>query len=192
MSRLRPRGISAWQLWVIGLGSLSGGCTSSRASAHDNHAGRGAPASGVSSTRCASPSLVWRTAHKTHYESFPDPGSVECVEYNGCQWAGWFAGCRDKQTEQWVASHDIAAMFPGFDAYMHHDLCIRSGERSMVVTVYDTCADSDCDGCCTRNQGDADALIDLESHTNQRWGLVDGSVEWADLGPSAAPGCVPN
>ena len=28
----------------------------------------------------------------------------------------------------------------------------------------------------------ADALIDLEWHTNVRWGLADGPIQWADLG----------
>jgi hypothetical protein len=59
----------------------------------------------------------------------------------------------------------------------------------MIVNVIDTCADSDCDGCCTENQGQNDALIDLESFTNARWGLPDGIINWADLGPSPSPIC---
>jgi hypothetical protein len=59
----------------------------------------------------------------------------------------------------------------------------------MVVTVYDTCGDSDCGGCCTENRGNADALIDLEKYTNQRWGLDDGRIQWADLGPTKSGGC---
>jgi hypothetical protein len=59
----------------------------------------------------------------------------------------------------------------------------------MIVTVYDTCADSDCSGCCTENQADNDALIDLESSTNARWGLPDGIIEWADLGPTSDATC---
>ena len=34
-----------------------------------------------------------------------------------------------------------------------------------------------------------DALVDLESYTNARWGLDDGIIEWADLGPTAGSGC---
>ena len=108
--------------------------------------------------------------------------------YNGCEWAGWFAHCDDQQSEAWVESHDIAAMFPD-SGYELHDICLRSGERTMIVTVYDTCGDDDCDGCCTENKGDADALIDLESFTNARWGLPDGELEWADLGPTSSNGC---
>jgi hypothetical protein len=58
-----------------------------------------------------------------------------------------------------------------------------------VVTVYDECADSDCSGCCTQNRGTADELIDIESYTDDRWGVPDGRIEWADLGPTRAAGC---
>lgn len=139
--------------------------------------------------RCLDPGLHWKSGNKTHYESFPAPGSEECVTYNGCTWAGWFAGCEAQQTERWVEGHNIAALFPDFEAYGRHDLCLRSGQRSMVVTVYDTCGDADCDGCCTANRGDADALIDLEKYTDARWGLPDGRIEWADLGPSPTLAC---
>ncbi len=135
--------------------------------------------------RCQDAGLEWRTGHKTNYTSWPDPGSEECIEYNGCQWAGYFAHCDGQRSEEWVAVHNIAAVFP--DAGVQgHDICIRSGDRTMVVTAIDTCGDSDCDGCCTNNKGDAEALIDLESHTNARWGLADGALQWADLGANGA------
>jgi hypothetical protein len=139
--------------------------------------------------RCSEPSLVWKTANKTHYTSYPDPDSEECIEYNGCTWAGLFAACGGKQSEEWVETHDIAAAFPDFDTLGLHDLCLRSGVRTMVVTVYDTCADSDCDGCCTANLGTSEQLIDLEVHTNERWRLPDGAIEWADLGPTIGDRC---
>jgi hypothetical protein len=59
----------------------------------------------------------------------------------------------------------------------------------MVVSVLDTCGDSDCDGCCTENQGNAQPLIDVEKYTNERWGVADGRIEWADLGPTTGSGC---
>ena len=81
------------------------------------------------------------------------------------------------------------AAFPGFASLELHDLCLRRSDKTIVVTVLDTCADSDCSGCCTRNQGDEDALIDLESYTNARRSVEDGSIEWADLGPTQGDGC---
>lgn len=138
---------------------------------------------------CGDPSLVWKSARKTNYISYPDPGSEECIVYNGCQWAGQFAACDGQKSEQWVASHNIAAAFPDFQTLELHDLCLRKGSKLIVVTVLDTCGDSDCDGCCTKNQGSADQLIDLESFTNERWGVSDGLIEWADLGPTKTQGC---
>lgn len=168
---------------AIGLGGGvgAGGTPDSGSAADDAEAGGSGQAG--SGGPCSSPTLTWKTARKTTYTSYPDPGSSECLQYNGCTWAGQFAFCSGQRSEAWVASHDIAALFPA-QGLAGHDLCIRSGSRQRVVTVIDTCADSDCDGCCTENRGGAEALIDLESHTDARWGLADGPLEWADLGPN--------
>jgi hypothetical protein len=150
----------------------------------------GASAGGSPTTiGCDSPGLTWKSARKTYYTSYPDPGSPECIEFNGCMWSGLFAACNDKKTEDWVSKHNIVAAFPGYDQLELHDLCLKSGDKTIVVTVLDTCADSDCSGCCTTNQGDNDALIDLESYTNERWGVEDGIIQWADLGPTTGDGC---
>ncbi len=69
------------------------------------------------------------------------------------------------------------------------DICLKSGTKSIRVTVIDTCGDQDCGGCCTQNKGDADALIDLEKYTYQRFGVPDGTIQWADMGPSSIEGC---
>ncbi len=172
-------------------GSLSSGGSSSGGTSSGGTASGGTSSGGtggVSTEACNQAGLTWLTANKTHYESYPDPGSPECIEYNGCTWAGQFATCDGVLPEEWVASHNIAALFPLGD-YGLHDICIKSGDKTMVVTVYDTCGDSDCDGCCTENKGDKDALVDLEKYTDERWGLEDGAIEWADLGPTTGSGC---
>ena len=142
-----------------------------------------------SGSGCDAAGLVWKTGNKTHYTSYPDPGSEECTKYNGCTWAGQFAACSEKKSQAWVAAHNIVAVFPNMNAYKLHDLCLKSGSKTIVVTVLDTCADSDCSGCCTQNKGSADALIDLESYTDARWGVADGRIQWADLGPTKGGGC---
>jgi hypothetical protein len=167
----------------------SGGALSTGGAGATGGTAAGTGGSAGNSDPCAAAGLTWKTARKTNYESYPEPGSEECVVYNGCEWAGWFAGCENQQTEAWVESHNIAAFFPNFGTYELHDICIRQGDKTMVVTIYDTCGDSDCSGCCTENKGSADALIDLEKSTNQRWGLPDGQIEWADLGPTSAGSC---
>ena len=139
---------------------------------------------------CDAPGLVWRSGAKTNYESYPAPGSDECVIYHGCDYLGQFAACANTMPMTWVEAHDIVAVFPLGDLALHR-LCLRSGARSRIVTVIDTCADTDCSGCCTTNRGTADALIDVEHFTDVRFGVDDGPIEWADLGPGdpAFDGC---
>jgi len=125
---------------------------------------------------------VWRTANLTHFTSYPDPGSDECENYNGCTWAGYFAFVAGKQTETWVMQHDIAAVHSrDASAYALKTLRVRQGAKQIDVTVYDMCSDSDCDGCCTRNASETGFLIDLESYTAQRFGAWGGVVEWTCL-----------
>jgi hypothetical protein len=144
---------------------------------------------GTLATDCTSPNLVWRTARKTNYTSYPDPGSTECIQYSGCMYAGMFSACPGTKSRAWVMAHNIVAVFPDLPTLRLHDLCLRSGSNTLVVTVYDECADSDCSGCCTQNKGSAEELIDIESYTDTRWGVSDGRIEWADLGPTKTAGC---
>jgi hypothetical protein len=81
------------------------------------------------------------------------------------------------------------SVFPDFNKLALHDLCIKSGSKTMVVTVLDECADSDCSGCCTQNRGSKDELIDIESYTDARFGVDDGPIQWADLGATKTSGC---
>jgi hypothetical protein len=133
---------------------------------------------------CDAPGLEWKSGTKTNFESYPDPSSPTCVEF-GCDWVGQLAFCPDEKSEIWVSEHNIVAAFPsaGFEG---HDLCLRSGSTSLIVSVLSTCADEDCSGCCTANRGSADALIDIEKYTNARFGVPDGPIQWADLGPNSA------
>jgi hypothetical protein len=128
------------------------------------------------------PGLVWRDANLTHFTSYPDPGSEECIEYNGCTWAGYFAFVNGQRSEEWVSQHDIAAVHSrDASAYALKTLRVRQGSRQIDVTVYDMCSDSDCNGCCTRNASQTGFLLDLESYTAQRFGSGDGVVQWACL-----------
>jgi hypothetical protein len=123
---------------------------------------------------------MWRQASLTNFTSYPDPGSDECVKYNGCMWAGQFAAVDGKQTKEWVEAHDIAAVHSkDFEMYKLKTLRLRKGTKELDVTVYDECADSDCSGCCTENAKPSGFLIDLESYTAARFGVSDGQVEWA-------------
>ena len=124
----------------------------------------------------------WRRANLTHYESYPDPNSAECIEYNGCMWAGQFAALDGVQPESWVQENNIAAVHSDdFPTYRLKTLRLRQGTREIDVVVYDMCADSDCDGCCTRNSAQTGFLIDIEKYTMQRFGSGSGIVDWTCL-----------
>src|SRR6478609_2163876 len=165
----------------------AGGSGGTSAGTSGNAAGGSAGA--ATANGCDQPGLVWKSANKTNYTSYPEPGSDECVKFSGCMYEGLFAACDQKRSLEWVKSHNIVAAFPDLKTLELHDLCLKSGNKTIIVTVYDTCADDDCDGCCTQNKGNKDELIDIESFTDARWGVPDGAIQWADLGPTKGSGC---
>ena len=118
-------------------------------------------------------------AYLTWYTSYPEPGSEECIYYNGCKWAGYFAGINGQMSEEWVQQNNIAAVHEkDFEQYKNKTLRLMQGNDYIDVVVYDMCSDSDCNGCCTRNAGDLDFLIDIESYTAERFGRYSGVVDW--------------
>jgi hypothetical protein len=126
--------------------------------------------------------LTFRRANLTNFTSYPAPNSDECVNFNGCTWAGQFAALDGKQTREWVKSHNIAAVHSkDFDKYELKKLRLKKDGKQIDVTVYDECADSDCDGCCTQNSKQTGFLIDIEKFTKERFGTGDGIVEWTCL-----------
>lgn len=142
----------------------------------------GSGAGGTGGSGGSGPSLAWRRANLTYFTSYPDPGSEECVQYNGCTWAGQFAFCDGQQSQTWVREHNIAAVHSkDAGTYRLKTLRVRQGTRQIDVKVYDMCSDTDCNGCCTANSRDTGFLIDLESYTAARFGSSSGVVEWACL-----------
>jgi hypothetical protein len=121
----------------------------------------------------------WRNANLTNFESYPDPGSEECIEYNGCQWQGQFAGVIGVKSESWVQSHNIIAVHEkDWRSLSGKTLQLKQGTKLIKGTVYDYCADSDCSGCCTQNLGGDGYLIDIEKYTMQRFGSGSGTVQF--------------
>jgi hypothetical protein len=104
---------------------------------------------------------------------------------------GQFAACSQTESKAWVQAHNIISVFPDFNTLKLHDLCLvdTASGKSIVATVLDECADSDCSGCCTQNKGSANELIDVESYTYKRFNSNDTRIKWADLGPTKSSGC---
>ncbi len=117
------------------------------------------------------------TARLTNYESYPKPGSEECIENSGCTWAGQFYGISGKQSENWVRDHNIVAVhLKDWETLGMKTLRLQQGERTLIVKVYDACSDADCNGCCTANLGGDGYLVDIEKYTMERFGSGDGLV----------------
>jgi hypothetical protein len=169
----------------LALGALAVGCGGSGGSAEEVAGSGGAKAQGggsAGSPTASSSGLAWQKANLTNYESYPDPNSEECIEYNGCTWQGEFAALDGVQPESWVAVNNIVAVHSkDFATYKLRTLRLRQGTHELDVVVYDMCADSDCDGCCSANCASTGFLIDIEKYTMERFGSGDGIVEWACL-----------
>lgn len=125
------------------------------------------------------PNSEWKNADLTNYESYPDPNSAECINYNGCLWSGYFAYVSGKQPESWVKANNIIAVHSkdGFK-YKLKTFRLKQGNKQIDAKVYDMCSDSDCNGCCTKNSKNTGFLIDIEKYTKQRFGSGSGIVQW--------------
>jgi hypothetical protein len=126
--------------------------------------------------------LDWNRANLTWYESYPDPNSEECIEFNGCYWSGQLAYFDSAQSKTWISNSSIIAVHSDFwSEYRGHILRIRQGGHQIDAMVYDLCSDDDCDGCCTRNMYQTGFLIDMEIHTFNDFNADEGVVDWACL-----------
>jgi hypothetical protein len=127
--------------------------------------------------------LSWRKANMTWYESYPEPGSEECIKYNGCFWEGKFTLYGDeKKPLEWVANtHILSVHSKDFEKYKGKILRLRKDGKQIDAMVFDSCSDDDCDGCCTENCKETGFLIDMEIHTLEKFGVEQGVVEWTCL-----------
>jgi hypothetical protein len=108
---------------------------------------------------------------------------TECGDYSGCEYMGQFAyvyppaildsTIYPNQVFDWVKSHNLVALFDGNgnnDRWARRMLrLLATDEQTADVLVADTCADSDCDGCCSQNMNQQTKyLIDIEYWTLQQ------------------------
>jgi hypothetical protein len=136
----------------------------------------------------------WKMASGTIYDSWPKPGSVECIDYSGCEWAGQFSTldsgseqCCCKNGAQWLDGGDgvmkcrlpptivrkkrVIATYDLDNVLLNKKIQIRIAGTNKYVTgnVLDVCNDDDCDGCCKANS------------SNKRYKLLDVEAQLASL-----------
>lgn len=123
--------------------------------------------------------LTWREGNMTWCESYPEPGSERCIEYNGCFWKGQFAYFGDeKKSLGWVANtHILSVHGKDFEQYKGKVLRLRKDGRQVDAMVYDLCSDDDCEGCCSENCRKTGFLIAAEIYTLRKFGVEQGVVE---------------
>src|SRR5712672_184546 len=163
---------------VAGTGGNPGSGSGGSASGSGGKSGSGGATGTDAGFDVDNASLTWRQATLTDFTSYPDPGSVECIQFSGCKYEGMFAAFgREVKTEQWVMEHNIASVHEkDFQTYVGNTLRLRKDTNTIDVVVYDECVASDCSGCCTRNAMPSGFLIDIEKYTFMRFGEPDGPI----------------
>jgi len=143
------------------------------------------------------------TAKWTYYESYPrccpDCGNYdanapkdECDDYSGCKYCGDFED-GTHESLSYVKNNDIVSFFdannPSESYWNNHykdkKIQVSANGVTFTATIKDTCLDTDCGGCCTRNAGTKKYLIDMEYYTVKRHfgsaSAADGSISFTIL-----------
>lgn len=113
----------------------------------------------------------------------------ECKDYSGCKWMGLMTACGDENkipVDYLKTNYVVAFISKAQSKLKTRDQRIKFwqkhyGEQNIEITlsyknesltfnaiILDTCDDTDCDGCCSKNMGDEDALIDIEFESLNR------------------------
>lgn len=132
----------------------------------------------------------------------PSAPTQECVKYSGCSYLGDFAAFINDTNPQghrsldYVENHNLIAFYDNSDPkgtswaskYAGKTILLTKTYNKVTfsfnATIADTCANSDCNGCCAQNTVDAGAtyLVDMEYYTVMAnfgtVGAVDGTIDF--------------
>ena len=135
----------------------------------------------------------------TYYDSYPkccrnSPNydshysREECDDDSACKYIGDFAYSGHKSFD-WVESNNIISFFDSKHPsesytrthYGDKKVQLRKNGKVFTAVILDTCADSDCNGCCTRN-AHGGYLVDMEYYTVMKnlggTGAAEGTIEF--------------
>uniref|UniRef100_A0A7S2P1C9 Barwin domain-containing protein n=1 Tax=Zooxanthella nutricula TaxID=1333877 RepID=A0A7S2P1C9_9DINO len=116
----------------------------------------------------------------------PAAGTGECDYYNACQWSGYFAYKNGQQSFDWVKSNNLVAFYTvngNNGDFASKRIRVQAAGKTIEAQIVDTCGDSDCNGCCSRNANKGGGnLVDMEYWTvMNNFGSTDvayGDVCW--------------
>lgn len=131
----------------------------------------------------------------TYYESYapccpenenydPDALTEECDKYSACDYTGDFEAI-GHQTYDYVRSHNLVAFFDSSDPhgnlfdqrYAGKNITLWVGDVEVTAIIADTCANSDCGNCCSKNARPSGYLVDMEYWTViNTFGSVDAAA----------------
>ena len=82
---------------------------------------------------------------------------------------GYFAGIVGQKPLSWVQSNNLISFFDSKDPngvnwkrnYANKKIRLTKGTKTFEATIVDTCGNSDCGGCCTKN-AKGGYLVDME------------------------------
>jgi hypothetical protein len=101
--------------------------------------------------------------------------TTECTQYSACSYLGTFAALNSTLTFDQVKTSNIVAFFDKnnptkFNSmYANKKIQIKYGTVVFNATILDTCADTDCGGCCSQNADQTTGyLLDMEYWTVMR------------------------
>jgi hypothetical protein len=136
----------------------------------------------------------------TYYNSYPaccknnpnyDPkaSKEECEDYSGCKYSGDFAAIGHKSFD-YVKNNNLVAFYDNSDPKGTHfnskyggkKIKVTHGSKSFTALIADTCGNSDCNNCCTKNSKPSGYLLDMEYYTVMRnfgaTSVVDGQISF--------------
>jgi hypothetical protein len=123
------------------------------------------------------------TARNTYYDSYPkccpaspnyDPKAPtdECDDYSGCKYMGDFAAfCTNSNPDghvsiDYVKSHNLISFYDNSDKTVQLTKTYNGKTYKFNATIADTCGNSDCNNCCSRNSDpNTGYLVDMEYYT---------------------------
>lgn len=122
---------------------------------------------------------------KNEYCKYTD--KTECGDYSGCRWVGQVAGCPNSYIPiDYLKNNYVVAFISKEQSkkktkddrirywnnnyknkYINITITnkINNNTIEFKAIILDTCDDSDCGGCCTKNMGNKNGLIDIEYYS---------------------------